>query len=172
MWVFIFTILAVSADAYVAGLSLGRLGRRPLLKVLYASVFTLILSAAFVAAFAFIGGDAADVLKIVSACILIVIGLKNISGGIAENSLLHMPRDWNMSSLTLVGISVAIDAAVASATVAMPDGQLWLVPVFMFLGHFLFLLAGSRTAKLLSLMDVMSRFSGGFLVVLGVLKLL
>lgn len=170
MWVFFITILAVSADAYVAGLSLGNVGKYSFLKVLYAASFTLWLSGLFVLMSSFISGMAADVIKILSACILILIGLKNIKSGISEKGMLDFKPDWTMSGITLLGVSVAVDAAVASVSLAS-TGSIWLVPVCMFAGHFLFLWAGSRTAKLLGVVNVINRFSGGFLVVLGLIRL-
>ena len=171
MSVFVFTIVAVSADAYLAGLSLSNIGKYPLLKVLFAASFTWLLSSLFVIASSYVGGRAEIVLKILSAGILIVIGVKNLRGCFEER-LFYANRTFGFKHLSLIGVSVALDAAVASVTLTEMPHSAWTVPLCMFAGHFLFLWAGCRTAELVSLIYAINRLSGLILIVLGVIRLI
>ena len=173
MLVMLFTIIAVSADAYIAGLSLSGLGRYSLPKILYVSSFTLIMALAFVFMFSYAADEmAVFVLKIISGGILIILGTKNLLSSTDKKMLLDIPVKWNLRELALVGISVAIDASIASVALADNGIYLWLVPIFMFAGHFVFLLLGSRTAGFFGLIGIVNKFSGMFLIILGLSRIL
>lgn len=168
----IFTIIAVSTDAYIVGLSLNNLGRYEKLKIFYTSIFSFILSAVFIIVFSQLDDYASKVLKIISSCILIILGTKSMIGSSKKEGLIVKSEDWNLLSLTLLGLSIAIDGAVASILLVSSLCNLLLVPFMLMLSNFVFMCLGMQSVKLIKRVDSITKCSGAFLILLGLVRII
>lgn len=162
------TIIAVSVDAYLAGLAYN-LGRKlKLAEVLYASSFTFFvcclafcLNAAYVENLPF--------LKEAGAAIYVLIGARNYLGE-SEGGLL--PRAKSQGGLWLLGLAVSADAGLASLTIELASSaEIPINAFYMFSAHFFFLLLGTLSVKFMGAIKFAARLSGVFLIGLGLVKL-
>lgn len=167
--VFIFTVFAVSLDAYLVSFAYSAKEKLNILQLLYASLFTLLFSI-----ISFVLNDLCiknlPYINELGAILLVVLGVKNYNGYFEKSSLINRLQSSNP---TLLGVAVSVDASIACLSFSPVSTQIILPYSFaMFLGHFLFLLIGAYSANLVKRAKSVSLISGLCLIVLGVIKLL
>lgn len=167
----IVTILAVSMDAYVAGISLGTYGRIKELGLLYISSFSFILPVAamlLTSLFSF-GGDWLNAL---SAGILIILGVRGVLPEKRESGLLHAECVRpGIAYMTLLGLSLSVDTALGAA-VLYSEPCFAAVPFILFAAHYGLMKLGRTTARLLRFAGGISRAASAALIFIGIIRFL
>lgn len=180
--VFLFTVISVSVDAYAAGLAYNLGKRLTFSETVYAGFYTFV--ACLLAAAlrdAALNGVAA--LSAIGGILLMLLGVNCIAGQLSESFLSHAygyaknPFSANCvcgekrdSGVTALGISVSVDAA--AATVAMRGTGAFECAFMMFVFHTFFLRIGALSAKPLKLFGGVTYFSGAFLILLGIYRII
>ncbi|MBQ7227319.1 MAG: hypothetical protein IJX05_02835 [Clostridia bacterium] len=165
-----FTVFAVSLDAYVAGISLGKDGNNAL-GLLYVSSYSFILP--FIALLlASVFPFKEEWLNTLSACILIILGIKGLLPERGNKGLLKppKPRARGIVRLTLLGVSLSIDSVFGALT-AYGVNYAFVVPFYLMASHFTLLALGSITARLLGFAEWLMLLASATLVVIGILRL-
>ena len=159
--------LAVSVDAYLAGFAYCVKRKLTFFQTLYAGSFTF-----FICVIALVLGDAylkeSVIFEYLGAFLFLFIGFKNYFGSFKEEGLMKTSSAENP---TLLGLAVSVDAGVACLAYSVKGMMIFPYAFVMFAGHFLFLLLGSLTAKLLFFVKKVSFLSGVFMIFLGIMKL-
>ena len=168
------TILAVSMDAYVAGITTGASsGRLNTLKILYISSYSFTVPAICMGLASFMTIDATW-LNAISACILILLGIKGLlpEKG-AKNTLLHRQekKEQNFAYSTMLGLSLSVDSALG-ATAFCNHPLALAVPFLLLTAQFGLMLLGQMTARLLGFAHIVSRVSNGMLIIVGLTRFL
>lgn len=165
----IITILAVSLDAYVAGISMG--GKYSTMSLLYASAYSFFLPVIAIF-FSVLLNEQQTVLNILSACILIVLGAKGLLPVKKNKGLCQglKKEKEGFFFLTLLGVSLSIDSAFA--TLASYDVEYFLFfPFVLMYTHFVLLTLGQYTAKLLGFSEWLMKIASAILMFVGILRL-
>ncbi len=165
----ILTILAVSMDAYVAGISLGGYEHVGGLKLLYISSYSFVLPLIAIALKSFIPLGA-DWLNFISASILILLGLKGVVPEKCECGLIERRElpELGIAYMTLLGISLSVDTAFGA--IAAGDAIEPALPFILLATHFALITLGKATAKLLAFAKGISRLASACLIVIGLLR--
>jgi len=160
------SVVSASFDAYFASLAFCVAKRLKSGEILYAGSFT------FVACF--IAMTLVDFfakysywIEVVGGVILIFFGTRYVF-----HAMLGYKNKLKVtnSDVTMLGISVSLDAACISAT--LTDENVLLCSILMCIFHTLFIYFGSVTSKLLRSIERLSLLSGLFLVFMGIRKLI
>ena len=162
--IFLLTVFAVSLDAYIAGLAYNLKRKLNFAEVLYAGAFTFFVSALALILNEEIASRVKNI-KEIGALVFMFLGLKNYLSYFSGSK-----SEQENSSLVLLGIGVSIDAGIACLTMELTMPIL-VSSLVMFLGHFIFLLLGAYTARLVKFVKNFSLASGIALMALGVIKL-
>ena len=133
--VFIFTVFAVSLDAYLASFAYNAKDKLNFMQLLYASLYTFLFSI-----IALVLNELCiknlPYINELGAILLVILGLKNYVSYFEKTTLVN--RIYT-SNPTLLGIAVSIDASVACLSFSPVSSQVILPYSFaMFFGHFLF----------------------------------
>lgn len=165
------TVLAVSIDAYAAGLTYGSGGRADGWSPLYISAFSFVLPAAAMLAVSALT-VASDWLNAASACIIIILGVRGVASPPQEKRMrMRMKRGGGWAGATLLGLSLSADTAVgAAALAAEPFAPA--VPFLTFAAHYLLFTLGSRTAKLFGASRIAAQAASAAMTLLGCIRLL
>lgn len=167
--VLFFTVIAVSLDAYLAGLAYNLKRKMTLPETIYVASFTFFVCViAFTLNFGLI--ESLPFVKEAGAGIFVYIGAKNYLGRFAPRGI---ARRREPKELWLVGLAVSADAGLASLSLPVPAE--WAIPVyafFMFVAHLGFLILGSATVRLIGVMERLSSYSGAIMIAIGVYKML
>ena len=165
------TIVAVSMDAYVAGISVSRyecIKERMLVYMAAYSLVLPILSIALASAFSsFIW------LNVISASIIIIMGLRGILT-VGDNSpTLIRPggKQFGYVDATLLGASLSVDTSVGAAALSAESFAV-AVPFFTFAAHYILLSLGRKTAKLFGASQIISQLASAAMIILGVIRLI
>ena len=163
----IVTAIAVSIDAYVAGLSVGY-GRAGELKIIYIAAFSFILPWLFMTA-----AQAEPWLDTVAACILIILGLKGLLSGEECKGLVGRTEVGKMSlaEATLLGISLSVDSVFGSALFTDDVGAFAMCAT-IFCTQYIMLALGRFTSRLRAGVNILSPIASLVLVLLGISRLL
>ena len=167
----LFTILAVSVDAYLASLAYGVKNKLTIPEILYASTFTFLLCGIALLVSDSLSGYA-QLLRWMGAGIFLLLGIKNFlpSAG-SESQPTVRPGKRGYADLTALGLGIAADAALACLTIR-PD-SLILCAFLMCAAHFAFICCGMATARdLPRISEKLPYVSGLFLIALGLYRLL
>lgn len=165
----IITVLAVSMDAYVAGISLGSYERVGGFKLLYISSFSFVLPLVAIVLKSFLPVGT-EWLNFISACILILLGIKGIVPERCTSGLIERRElpELSFIYMTLLGISLSVDSAFGA--VATGDAIAPALPFVLLATHFALLTLGRATAKLLAFAKGISRLASAFLIIMGLLR--
>lgn len=162
--VLFFIIISVSIDAYAAGLAYNLARKMSLGEALYAGSFTF-----FACVIAMLLrkniSRYESLLDIVGALILIFIGFKYIA-----DYFFGEKKSNAKIGITMLGLSVSADAAIAAAT--MTDIGIIECSLLMFLCHTMFLYLSVVTVKPLKVFKELKLFAGVFLAFLGINKII
>lgn len=163
------TVIAVSLDAYIVGLSIGHTGKFHNLLMVYLASFSLFISASFMY-FASMVDSVMRVISLVSGGILILLGLKCFFVQNDKKSLMpSITKKYNLLELAILGVSISIDSSLG-AVFLINESLNKIVPLLMMAGHFCFLELGSCTERLMRLISGVSRFSGLLLIFMGLTR--
>ena len=167
--VFIFTVFAVSLDAYLASFAYNAKNRLGFLSLWQASSYTFIFSAIALLLNNLYVKNLPYVNEM-GGVLLSILGLKNYLSYFDKTPLFSGQSNRNS---TMLGIAVSIDAAVACLSVSPINYGVILPYAFaMYIGHFVFLLLGAYSSKLVVKANSVSLMSGVCLMVLGISKLI
>ncbi len=162
------TALAVSVDAFVAGLAYNLKRKMNLMEVIYAGSFTfiacllaLLLGKVLLPLMPFV--------NLIGALVFICLGIRNFY--YRDDEVFNSVKSGD-SSVALLGIAVATDAAIACLTINLCFSQMPLYALVMCLGHTLFLGLSRLCVRIKSVSYGFSIISGVSLIVIGVLRLL
>ena len=165
------TVIAVSADAYIAGISLcGKNVKERTL--IYIAAYSFLLPALALAAVS-AAGRSLDWLNTAGACIIIVLGLRGIlASDRRDGALLPGPENAGLgyAEATVLGISLAADTTVGAAAL-FGEELAAAVPFVAFALHYILLSAGRRTSELLGASGIAARAASAAMVILGVFRL-
>lgn len=166
------TILAVSVDAYVAGITVGAVsGRLSTLKILYISSFSFAVPAICMQLVSFLT-QGANWLNALSGCILILLGLKGLLPERRERTLLaRREAKQSFAHMTMLGLSLSVDSALLAPTFVV-SGIAPAVPFLLLLAQFGLMLLGGLTARLLGFANFVSRIANGMLILIGLTRFL
>lgn len=165
------TVIAVSVDAYVAGLSLGGCGRVSVPTLLYISAFSFVMPLA-VMLLASAAAEELDWLTAASSCIIIILGVRGLlPERTSRRELLQRGSRCGLSRATLMGLSLAADTSVGAAALA-GESLAAAVPPLAFAAHFVLLSAGALTVKLLGVSRAIATAASAAMIVLGVLRMI
>lgn len=165
------TVIAVSIDAYVAGLSLSEYKRVGIWATLYTALFSLIMpfAAMYLVSEASV---AVGWLNTAGACIIIILGIRGLMPESCEKKLVSMTGDGpGFVRVTLLGISLAADTSAGAAALYAED-LAPAVPLMTFAAHCVLFALGLRTAGLLGASRILSRAASAVMIVLGVFRLI
>lgn len=159
----IVTVVAVSIDAYVAGLSIGY-GRAGELKIIYIAAFSFFLPWLFMTV-----AQAEAWLNPTAACILILLGFKGLLSDDGSEGLIgdtHV-RKMSCAEATLLGISLSVDSVFGSA---LFSGELSapLMCAMIFCAQYIMLALGRFTSRLKAGVNILSPIASLVLILLGI----
>ena len=161
---FIVTVIAVSVDAYVAGLTVGyeRAGE-PL--IVYIAAYSFVLPLLFMTA------ETGEWLNRAAACILIILGFKGLYGERRKTELFAIARKLGIAEATLLGISLSADSAFGSA---LFTGEInaFAASAAVFCSQYIMLALGRLTSRLKTGADVFSPIASFVLIFIGASRML
>ncbi len=161
----IVAILAVSIDAYVAGLSIGY-GRAGELKILYIAAFSFVLPLLFITAI-----RDGEWLNKAAACILIILGLKGLYDRENKATLLTVSqRKMGVAEATMLGISLSIDSVFGSALFSGEYNVLTMCAA-VFCAQYIMLTLGRLTLRLRTGVKIFSPIASLVLILIGISRL-
>lgn len=162
------TALAVSVDAFVAGLAYNLKRKMSVSEVVYAGSFTF-----FMCVIALLLGKAIirfiPFISIIGAIVFIILGLKNFCFS-EEISLLSVKS--KNTSVGFLGIAVATDASIACLTLNVEYSLVAIYALVMCAGHTLFLGLSRICVRFNSQGKVLSWASGLLLIFIGLSRIL
>ena len=166
---FILTALAVSIDAYLAGITFIFESKRESVRVIFcAAIYTFILSF-FALSFKMILIDYGVVFKILGFLIFVCLGIKNII------EFFHNKKeDKNLVKgikIHAVGFGVSTDAGFASLFIDVSKNLIVYASATMALFHALFVGLGLCASRYAKIAKDAQFVAGIFLIVLGIMKL-
>ena len=165
-----FTIFAVSIDAFIAGFAYSVNSKLDNLSVFYAGLYTFVFSILALLLNYYCIRNVPHI-SIIGGVIFIVLGLKNYLEFFQNGKALFVSK--SKTNPTLLGVGVSIDASVACLSVELSNFN-FILPYafFMYVGHYLFLLLGARSAGGIKTTKYIAILSGFSLITLGIMRLI
>ncbi len=163
------TALAVSVDAFVAGLAYNLKRRMSIGEVLYAGLITFFMCFAALLLNKIVL-KFLPAINLIGAIVFIFLGIRNFREKEEEKSLLN--RNTTESSVCLLGLAVATDAAIACLMVEVKYALIVLYAFVMCVGHTLFLGISAFFVRLNGVKKPVTRISGVMLIAIGIFKLI
>lgn len=167
---FFLTALAVSIDAYLAGIAFIFENNKKTTRIVLSTGFYTLILCIIAFTFRIYLSNFAIVFKIIGFLIFLLLGIKNICEGFEKTK--EEKRIEKVIKTHAIGIGVSTDAGLASLSIEITKSQIFYASAVMALFHAGLVLLGLYTSKYTKIAKDMQICAGIFLIVMGIMKLL